>query len=230
MPSTTTTTTRTMMSSIDTSDIYSMRFEHVPYIPTNYSEASPYKKSVEDVSEETRYILEEFIIERAVEDGVDMNLVRPIIDIDLAALPQYRQIQQIAQRLRMIGDELDADQRIKSMVNQVPIDSPYETFSDVAKELFCDGIYNWGRIVTLFYFTYKLLMKSMKDQTSSIFNVLIEWTVRFVKEIVAPWIVRKGGWMIILRDAVPQSRLTTIGAFLSGIVATFMVFYYFRRV
>ncbi len=45
------------------------------------------------------------------------------------------------------------------MVDQVPIDSPYETFSDVAKELFCDGIYNWGRIVTLFYFTYKLLMK-----------------------------------------------------------------------
>ena len=45
------------------------------------------------------------------------------------------------------------------MVDQVPIDSPYETFSDVAKELFCDGVYNWGRIVTLFYFTYKLIMK-----------------------------------------------------------------------
>ena len=45
------------------------------------------------------------------------------------------------------------------MVDQVPIDSPYETFSDVAKELFCDGIYNWGRIVTLFYFTYKLILK-----------------------------------------------------------------------
>jgi apoptosis regulator BAX len=45
------------------------------------------------------------------------------------------------------------------MVDQVPINSPYETFSDVAKELFCDGIYNWGRIVTLFYFTYKLILK-----------------------------------------------------------------------
>lgn len=94
-------------------------------------------------------------------------------------VPQYRQIQQIAQRLRIIGDELDADERIRrfglvffileqtfewifflfSMVEQVPIHSPYETFSDVAKELFCDGIYNWGRIVTLFYFTYKLLLK-----------------------------------------------------------------------
>jgi hypothetical protein len=29
--------------------------------------------------------LEEFIIERAVEDGVDMSLVKPILDVDLAA-------------------------------------------------------------------------------------------------------------------------------------------------
>lgn len=55
------------------------------YLATNYNDISPYKKSVEDVSEETRYILEEFIIERAIEDGVDMSLVRPIIDVDLSA-------------------------------------------------------------------------------------------------------------------------------------------------
>ena len=68
-------------------------------------------------------------MERAMDDGVDMGLVRPIIDVDLSArkilfqniylmlfynlVPQYRQIQQIAHRLRIIGDELDADQRIK---------------------------------------------------------------------------------------------------------------------
>jgi hypothetical protein len=54
-------------------------------LATNYNDNAPYKKSVEDVSEETRYILEEFIIERAVEDGVDMSLVKPIIDVDLTA-------------------------------------------------------------------------------------------------------------------------------------------------
>lgn len=140
-------------------------------------------------------------------------------------VPQYRQIQQIAQRLRIIGDELDADQRIQRyellfvllnttlklifrkthwrytrmesslacsnslslfssscasgkyfsffqsrMVDQVPINSPYETFSAVAKELFCDGIYNWGRIVILFYFTYKLILK-------------VDWTSKFVSRL-----------------------------------------------
>ncbi|CAF0872747.1 unnamed protein product [Adineta steineri] len=222
--------TRPLITTSNTSDLCSMRFAPVPYIPTDYTDNSPYKKSVEDVTEETRYILEEFIIERAIEDGVDLKLVRPIIDVDLSALPQYRQIQQIAYRLRIIGDELDADQRISSMVDQVPINSPYETFSDVAKELFYDGIYNWGRIVTLFYFTYKLILKSLQDEPSSVLHVLVEWTVRFVKEIIAPWIIRKGGWLVVLRDAVPQSRLTTIGVFLSGMVATFMVLYFFRRI
>ncbi|CAF1013133.1 unnamed protein product [Adineta ricciae] len=222
--------TQSKLVSADASDFYSMRFASVPYIPTDYTDSSPYSKSVADVTEETRYILEEFIVERAAEDGIDMSLVKPIIDVDLTALPQYRQIQQIACRLRLIGDQLDADQRITSMVNQVSINSPYETFSDVANELFCDGIYNWGRIVTLFYFTYKLILKSLKNEPSAIVNVLIEWTVRFVREIIAPWIVRRGGWLIILRDVAPQSRLATLGIFLSGMVASFMIVYFFRRV
>ncbi|UJR27511.1 hypothetical protein I4U23_008795 [Adineta vaga] len=222
--------TQSNILSKNTTDLYSMRFASVPYIPTDYTDNSPYSKSVADITEETRYILEEFIVERAAEDGVDMNLVKPIIDVDLTALPQYRQIQQIAYRLRLIGDQLDADQRITSMVDQVSINSPYETFSDVAKELFCDGIYNWGRIVTLFYFTYKLILKSLIDEPSSLLHVLIEWTVRFVREIIAPWIIRKGGWLVILRDVIPQSRLTTIGIFLSGMVASFMILYFFRRI
>jgi hypothetical protein len=39
-----------------------------------------------------------------------------ILIIEFHLVPQYRQIQQIAQRLRMIGDELDADERIKRLV------------------------------------------------------------------------------------------------------------------
>ncbi len=65
----------------DCSHSYSDHF----FLATNYNDNTPYKKSVEDVTEETRYILEEFIIERAVEDGVDMSLVKPIIDVNLAA-------------------------------------------------------------------------------------------------------------------------------------------------
>ncbi len=54
-------------------------------VATDYTDGCPYKKSVEDVTEETRYILEEFIVERALDDGVDIDLVKPIIDVDLTA-------------------------------------------------------------------------------------------------------------------------------------------------
>ncbi len=40
---------------------------------------------MEDVTEQTRYILEEFILERATEDGIDIGLVKPIINVDLTA-------------------------------------------------------------------------------------------------------------------------------------------------
>lgn len=71
-------------------------------------------------------------------------------------------------------NETDCFRLLISMVDQVPVDSPYETFSDVAKELFCDGIYNWGRIVTLFYFTYKLIMKvCTREEKKRSFLVLV---------------------------------------------------------
>ncbi|CAF0835244.1 unnamed protein product [Didymodactylos carnosus] len=209
-------------------DSYYFMSQYIYFVATNYNDDRAYQTSVEDVSEETRYILEEFILERAADDGVDLGLVKPILDFDPLSLPQYRQIQMIAQTLRLIGDELDQDIRLKSMVEQVPLHSPYETFSDVAKELFNDGIYNWGRIVTLFYFAYKLIMKSLTEETS-VMKMIVDWTVRFVREIVAPWIVRKGGWFVILRDCGPNSKLSTIGILLSGVLATFVVALYFMR-
>ncbi|CAF1147416.1 unnamed protein product [Rotaria sp. Silwood1] len=70
------------------------------------------------------------------------------------------------------------------MVDQVSINNPYETFVDVAKERFCNDIYNCGRIVAL-YFTYKLISKLLKDEPSLLLNV-VEWTVRFVRGTIAP--------------------------------------------
>ena len=46
-----------------------------------------------------------------------------------------------------------------SLIRQIPPDSPHQTFMKVAKELFADGEYNWGRVVALFYFGYKMILK-----------------------------------------------------------------------
>lgn len=38
-------------------------------------------------------------------------------------------------------------------------DSPREVFFRVASEMFADGNFNWGRVVALFYFASKLVLK-----------------------------------------------------------------------
>jgi hypothetical protein len=45
------------------------------------------------------------------------------------------------------------------MINQVSPGASKETFYHIAREIFSDGNYNWGRIVALFYFGYKMVLK-----------------------------------------------------------------------
>lgn len=44
-------------------------------------------------------------------------------------------------------------------MSRVTPDSPKDTFFNVATEIFRDGIFNWGRVVALFYFAYKMIIK-----------------------------------------------------------------------
>lgn len=45
------------------------------------------------------------------------------------------------------------------MIAAVDTDSPREVFFRVASEMFSDGNFNWGRVVALFYFASKLVLK-----------------------------------------------------------------------
>ena len=45
------------------------------------------------------------------------------------------------------------------LIDQIPPDAPQKTFTNVAREIFSDGIFNWGRVVALFYFGFKMAVK-----------------------------------------------------------------------
>lgn len=48
------------------------------------------------------------------------------------------------------------------MIEQVQMYPPKEVFFRVAAEMFSDGTFNWGRVVALFYFACKLVLKVSK--------------------------------------------------------------------
>lgn len=45
------------------------------------------------------------------------------------------------------------------MIDQVQAYPPKEVFFRVATEMFSDGTFNWGRVVALFYFACRLVLK-----------------------------------------------------------------------
>lgn len=105
---------------------------------------------------------------------------------------------EVAHAIRDIGDRLSNDRGLNNMIGQVQVtkDSAFDTFLTVASQIFADGVYNWGRIVTLFYFGYKLAVKVVNE--IPLVKMIIEWVVKFIKERVAKWIFEQGGWEALL--------------------------------
>ena len=102
---------------------------------------------------------------------------------------------EIASCLRQVGDDLENNQALNDLIGQIRVtpDTAFPTFSNVAKQIFADGVYNWGRVVTLLYFGYKLACSVMTQVP--LVKLVLEWVVRFVKEKLVNWIARQGGWV-----------------------------------
>ncbi|CAF1164944.1 unnamed protein product, partial [Didymodactylos carnosus] len=80
----------------------------------------PVLTHVEDVRNETQHMSKEFIRESAFAADVEIDLIKAILDFDPLSLRQHSPIQTIAQTLRLIGDELDQDLRLKRYGYQIP--------------------------------------------------------------------------------------------------------------
>uniref|UniRef100_A0A7N4PU30 BCL2 associated X, apoptosis regulator n=1 Tax=Sarcophilus harrisii TaxID=9305 RepID=A0A7N4PU30_SARHA len=78
---------------------------------------------------------------------------------DSTPLPSDPRTKRLTECLRRIGDELDSNMELQRMIAAVETDSPREVFFRVAAEMFSDGNFNWGRVVALFYFASKLVLK-----------------------------------------------------------------------
>ncbi|CAG2242767.1 BAX [Mytilus edulis] len=78
----------------------------------------------------------------------------------------------------------------RSLCSQVSPEATTDTFLTVAKSFFSDGVYNWGRVGSLFYFAYKMVVKALNK--IALIRAIINWVVNFITDYVAPWIIERG--------------------------------------
>ena len=101
----------------------------------------------------------------------------------------------IANCLQRIGDDLSNNHQLNHLISSIKVtpDTAYKTFLSVASNVFADGTINWGRVVSLFYFAYKLALQVVNQLP--LVDIVIGWVVKYVTEKLAWWIAARGGWV-----------------------------------
>ncbi|KAK7099047.1 apoptosis regulator BAX-like [Littorina saxatilis] len=149
-----------------------------------------------DVANQGRLLLNSFIHDRMVRDGIiNAPVVSDLQEPGTPCGPPMHHSREIARALRCIGDELDRDQKLQELVKKVPPEAERKTFYSVASQIFSDGVFNWGRVVALFYFAYKVCVKAL-DRVPLI-RAIINLIVDIIRDKLAQWIIDRGGWEAI---------------------------------
>ena len=89
----------------------------------------------------------------------------------------------------------------KSMAEKLDVakDNAYVTFKNVADEIFADGKYNWGRIVSVYAFGACLAVHCYNSSTSgkdeSVVRTIASFVGKYVANCLSGWIHANGGWV-----------------------------------
>ncbi|XP_039902263.1 apoptosis regulator BAX-like isoform X2 [Simochromis diagramma] len=165
-------------------------------------------------------LLQDFIYERVQRQGDGNRAVtREELGGSQLTDPKHKKL---AQCLQQIGDELDGNVELQRMINDSSLCPTREVFMRVAYEIFSDGIFNWGRVVALFYFACRLVIKALVTQIPDIIRTIISWTIDYLREHVINWIREQGGWEGI-RSYFGTPTWQTVGVFLAGVLTTVLV-------
>ncbi|XP_055226016.1 apoptosis regulator BAX isoform X4 [Gorilla gorilla gorilla] len=130
-------------------------------------------------------------------------------ELALDPVPQDASTKKLSECLKRIGDELDSNMELQRMIAAVDTDSPREVFFRVAADMFSDGNFNWGRVVALFYFASKLVLKALCTKVPELIRTIMGWTLDFLRERLLGWIQDQGGWVRLLKPPHPHHHALT---------------------
>ncbi|XP_030591736.1 apoptosis regulator BAX isoform X2 [Archocentrus centrarchus] len=176
--------------------------------------------STDPILEVGTILLKDFIYERVRRHG-DSNTVVTREQLGGTQLTDQNH-KRLAQCLQQIGDELDGNVELQRMIDDSSLSPTKDIFLKVAIEIFSDGKFNWGRVVALFYFACRLVIKALVTQIPDIIRTIIVWTMDYLREHVINWIREQGGWEGI-RSYFGTPTWQTVGVFLAGVLTTVLV-------
>lgn len=176
----------------------------------------------ENVAAETDCVFRNFVYQMYVNDVT----TRP--EDDLPSLPEVKilnhqpvtPLAEIGRQLAAVGDDINDKyrpqfNRMITSLNVTP-ETAYGLFAEVARKLFDDGVINWGRIVTLLCFGYRMAMTVIRAGLSSFFSSVVRYIVRFILvERIAKWIANQGGWRSVMSHIPESVGWSTIGFILT---------------
>ncbi|NWS05209.1 BAX regulator, partial [Motacilla alba] len=121
--------------------------------------------------------------------------------------PSSPDTKRLSECLRRIGDELDSNMELQRMIEQVGCDAPKKLFFRVAKEMFADGTFNWGRVPP------PRSRQALCTKVPELVQTILRWTMEYLQEHVLAWIQAQGGWEGLLSHfGTPTWQTITIFA------------------
>lgn len=176
--------------------------------------------SKEQILEVGTVLLQDFIYKRVQRHGnSNTSVTRSQLGGGELCDPNHKKL---AQCLQQIGDELDGNVELQRMIDNSSLSPTKEVFMKVAIEIFSDGKFNWGRVVALFYFACRLVIKALVTQVPDIIKTIICWTMDYLRENLLGWIREQGGWEGI-GSYFGTPTWQTVGVFLAGVLTTVLV-------
>lgn len=106
-----------------------------------------------------------------------------------------------AKTLRRTVDELSRRHEIlfTSMVRRLSItedsNETCQSFMRVMDEMFIDGHYNWGRVITIYAFASWLARYCVQNGMMGSVDPIVDSAGSYVADKLAQWIQQQGGWV-----------------------------------
>lgn len=112
--------------------------------------------------------------------------------------PPNRFCKTMRKTVKEVSDRHDI--ALSSMVNRLHIDDDnmFETFINVANEIFDDGRINWGRIVVVYAFASRLTSHFRKKDSNQDEKIAL-YVGKYVGNKLGLWILDNGGWVRNIR-------------------------------